>query len=80
MDDIRDDYHWRSVLAFGNYEEVIDPTEQKQVLRTLFARFPHLTPVEATLKSNRAAEVIVCRIRVDKMTGVGEGLLRSAGY
>jgi nitroimidazol reductase NimA-like FMN-containing flavoprotein (pyridoxamine 5'-phosphate oxidase superfamily) len=80
VDDIRDDYHWRSVLAFGKFEEVSDPVERKRMLRVFFARFPHLTPVEAVVKNNRTAEVIVSRIRIDKVTGVGEGLLRSAGF
>jgi hypothetical protein len=45
VDDIRDEYNWRSAIAFGRYEEVTDKGERNWALRRLNSRFPHLTPV-----------------------------------
>jgi hypothetical protein len=40
----------------------------------LLKRFPMLTPVESSIiKDGIPLEVIVYRIRIDRMTGVGEG-------
>lgn len=78
VDEVRDEYHWRSAIAFGRYEEVTDPTEKRSALRALLARYPHLTPVEATQKrAQEGPPVIVFRIVVTRVTGVGEGLVRS---
>lgn len=78
VDEIKDDYHWRSAIAFGRYEEVTDLDEKRSALRVILARFPHLTPVEATQqRAQEGPPAIVFRIVVERVTGVGEGLLRS---
>ena len=65
---------WRSVLAFGNFEEIITPSERHEVMSRLLKRFPMLTPVESSIiKDGIPLEVIIYRIRIDRMTGVGEG-------
>ncbi len=72
VDDIQDAYHWRSAIAFGRYEEVSDDGERRRAMRRLLARFPHLTPVESVPVHDGQSSVILFRIRIDQMTGVGE--------
>lgn len=72
VDDVRDAYHWRSAIAFGRYEEVTDDGERRWAMRRLLARFPHLTPVESVPVHDGQSSVILFRIRVEEMTGVGE--------
>ena len=71
VDEISDAYHWRSVIAFGNYEEVFDEQARENILSKLFTRLPHLTPVESKL-ANGLKQTIVFRILVDEITGVSE--------
>jgi nitroimidazol reductase NimA-like FMN-containing flavoprotein (pyridoxamine 5'-phosphate oxidase superfamily) len=74
VDEIKSDLCWKSVLAFGNYEEVVDPTERDLILGSLLREFPMLTPVESAVAEDvNAPEIIVFRIRVDRITGVSEG-------
>lgn len=71
VDEIEDDYHWRSVIAFGFYEEVNDEAERERILASLFRRLPHLTPVESRAKDS-ARQTIVIRLRITEITGVYE--------
>ncbi len=71
VDDIRDSYHWRSVIAYGNYEEIGDERLHELALAELFRHVPHLTPVESKMTKG-STETIVFRLRVDQLTGVGE--------
>ena len=74
VDQIENDLCWRSVLAYGNFEEVKSPSERKETLGKLLKRFPLLTPVESAIAEDAGAlQVIVYRIRIDRMTGVSEG-------
>ncbi len=74
VDEIENDLSWRSVLAFGNFEEIVKPSERKEILSKLLKRFPLLTPVETAIANyGSRAEVIVFRIRIDRLTGVSEG-------
>ena len=73
VDQIESDVRWRSVLAFGTYEEVINPTERSHILKKLLQRFPMLTPVESSLANDAGApSVIVFRIRIERVTGIAE--------
>ncbi len=72
VDDIRDAWHWRSVIASGHYEEVWDSHERTRILDELFKHFPNLTPVEDVPVHDGQSSVIVFRIRVDHLTGVVE--------
>ncbi len=73
VDQIESDVRWRSVLAFGTYEEVVKPTERSDILNKLLQRFPMLTPVESTLADDAGAlSVIVFRIRIERVTGIAE--------
>lgn len=72
-EEVENDYRWRSVLAFGRYEEVTGHTERKEVLGKLLTRFPLLTPVETAIADDGAPPpVLVFRIRIESVTGVAE--------
>ncbi len=71
VDEIKDAYHWRSVIAYGTYEEVSDEKIREEILVKLFKRLPHMTPVESGLVKG-LKEAIVFRVKVDEVTGVGE--------
>lgn len=74
IEKIQDDFHWRSAIAFGTFEEIDEELERALILRKLLKRFPLLTPVESTVVKDAAPpDVIVFRIRVDRVTGVAEG-------
>lgn len=73
VDEIVNDLQWRSVLAFGKFEEIITPTEKAGVLNKLLQRHPMLTPVESTLALDGGSmPVIVYRIKIERITGVAE--------
>lgn len=72
VDDIQDAYHWRSAIAFGRYEEVADEGERRWAVRRLLARFPDLTPVESVPVHDGQSSVILFRIHIEEVTGVGE--------
>jgi uncharacterized protein len=73
VDEIKTDLCWRSVLAFGIYEEIATPGERKSVLGKLLKRFPTLTPVESAIAADAGPPpVIIFCIRIDSITGVGE--------
>jgi uncharacterized protein len=73
FDEIQGDTKWKSVQAFGSFEELVDPMQRSRALELLLDRFPKLTPVETRLADDAAApELIVFRIRVDRVTGIEE--------
>jgi len=73
VDEIRDGLNWRSVIAFGNFEEIRVPSDRRSILGKLLNRFPLLTPVESTMAQDAGApDSIVFRIVVDRITGVEE--------
>ena len=74
VDEIESDLHWRSAIAFGKFEEVVKPNERAEVLNILLKQFPMLTPVESAIAiDGTAPQVIVFRIRIERLTGVAEG-------
>lgn len=73
VEQIDDDFHWRSAIAFGLFGEVHDEPERAHVLRKLLERFPLLTPVESRDAEDAGpSEVVVFRIHIDRVTGVAE--------
>jgi uncharacterized protein len=73
VDAIESGVKWRSVLAFGKYEEITEPSERSKILGKLLQRFPMLTPVESALVQDAGPpSVIVFRIRIDRLSGVAE--------
>lgn len=74
VDEIENELHWRSAIAFGKFEEIRNPNERADVLNKLLRNFPMLTPVESTIAvDGAAADVIVFKIRIERLTGVSEG-------
>jgi nitroimidazol reductase NimA-like FMN-containing flavoprotein (pyridoxamine 5'-phosphate oxidase superfamily) len=74
VDEIESDLRWRSAIAFGDYEEITRPNERADILNKLLHRFPMLTPVESAIAVDGSApEVIVFRIKIERLTGVSEG-------
>jgi nitroimidazol reductase NimA-like FMN-containing flavoprotein (pyridoxamine 5'-phosphate oxidase superfamily) len=71
VDEIKDSYHWRSVIAYGTFEEVSNEEARENVLGKLYSRLPNMTPVESKLV-NGLKGIIVFRIKVEEVTGVGE--------
>jgi hypothetical protein len=74
VDEIEDDFNWRSVIAYGNFEEIRVASDRRSILNKLLLRFPLLTPVESVMARDAAApdSVVFC-IRVDRITGMAEG-------
>lgn len=74
VDEVENDFDWRSVIAFGNYEELRAQTDRRSALSKLLVRFPLLTPVESVMARDASTldSVVFC-IRVDRITGVAEG-------
>jgi nitroimidazol reductase NimA-like FMN-containing flavoprotein (pyridoxamine 5'-phosphate oxidase superfamily) len=58
VDEIKDDFHWRSVLANGHYEEITESQEHDRGLTALFTRLPHLSPAEAKVTRNTPPSLI----------------------
>jgi uncharacterized protein len=74
VDEIENDFAWRSVIAYGNFEEIRVPSDRRSILGKLLARFPLLTPVESVMAQDASApDSVVFRIRIDRITGVTEG-------
>lgn len=72
-DVVESDIRWRSVLAFGDYEEVTNPSERSNILNKFLQRFPMLTPVESAIFDDAGSPaIIVFRIRIDRISGVAE--------
>jgi len=73
VDEIENDLEWRSVIAYGNFEEIRVPSDRRAILSKLLTRFPLLTPVESVMaKDASAPDSVVFRIIVDRITGVAE--------
>lgn len=74
VDEIDDDLTWKSVLAYGRYEELVRFEEQSRAINRLLSRFPKLTPVEATIAYDAGTpRPIVFRVYIESLTGLSEG-------
>src|SRR5688572_6966295 len=74
VDEIESDLRWKSAMIFGRFEEVTKSTERAEVLTKLLHRFPMLTPVESAIAVDGSSpEVIVFKIKIERLTGVAEG-------
>jgi nitroimidazol reductase NimA-like FMN-containing flavoprotein (pyridoxamine 5'-phosphate oxidase superfamily) len=71
VDEIVDSYRWRSVIAFGLYEEITDEQGRGRVLMDLFDHLPELSPVESRMRPG-SPPAIVFRLRVESITGLSE--------
>jgi nitroimidazol reductase NimA-like FMN-containing flavoprotein (pyridoxamine 5'-phosphate oxidase superfamily) len=74
VDHIESDLQWKSAIAFGTYEEIVKANEGADTLTKLLRRFPMLTPVESAIAiDGTPPEVIVFKIKIERLTGVSEG-------
>jgi uncharacterized protein len=71
VDEVKDAYHWRSVIAFGCYDEVEGQEERERIMGALFKRLPQLTPVESQMTKG-SSEAVVFRLVIEQVTGVIE--------
>src|SRR2546423_2032950 len=73
VDDIEDHMRWKSVLAYGTYEEITVAAERERAMNCLLSLFPQLTPVETLIAADATAPaLVVFRVRVERVTGVTE--------
>ncbi len=74
VDEIESDLRWKSAMAFGKFEEVTKSSERADIQTKLLHKFPMLTPVESAIAIDGSSqEVIVFKIRIERLTGVSEG-------
>ncbi|HKG12921.1 MAG TPA: pyridoxamine 5'-phosphate oxidase family protein [Pyrinomonadaceae bacterium] len=74
VDAVKDQFNWKSVLAYGTFEEIVNTDERARALSLLLSLFPRLTPVETLIAEDANAPApIVYRIRIDRVTGIREG-------
>ena len=74
VEEVRGDFGWRSVIAFGRYEEIKRADERAKALNLLLSLFPRLTPVESRMADDaNAPSPVVFRIRIERVTGLREG-------
>jgi hypothetical protein len=71
VDEVKDAYNWRSVIAFGDYEEITEPEERERIMGAMFQSLPHLTPVESKMTKGQDEAIVFC-IRIKRLTGVSE--------
>ena len=71
VDEIRDTFNWRSVLLFGNYEEIVDERIRHESMKEIFAKTPSMTPVESALMDRSQLPIVFC-LRTYRVTGIGE--------
>jgi nitroimidazol reductase NimA-like FMN-containing flavoprotein (pyridoxamine 5'-phosphate oxidase superfamily) len=73
VDDIEDLCTWKSVIAYGRYEEIVEPAERSRAMNCLLSLFPNLTPVESRIAEDAGSPTpVVFRIRLDSITGIKE--------
>lgn len=73
VDELTNQFSWKSVIAYGTFEEVSSQDERSRALGTLLSLFPRLTPVESRIAEDASAPApIVYRIRIDRVTGIRE--------
>ena len=74
VDEVQDQTRWKSVIAFGTYEELGGAEERERALGLLLTLFPRLTPVESLITADAGAPApVVYRVRVERVTGIREG-------
>ena len=74
VDEVADQLEWKSVLAYGTFEEVTNAAERGRALGLLLTFFPRLTPVESLIAEDGGAPApVVYRVRLDRVTGIREG-------
>lgn len=74
VDEVEDEFNWRSVIAFGSYDEIVDADERDRILQQIVDRFPHFTPVESAMAQVEGIpQTVIFRLKIESVTGVAEG-------
>jgi len=71
VDNVKNTYDWKSVIAYGFFFELTDQAERRKMLVRLFNHFPHLTPVESRMEANVDKAIVFC-LKIDTISGVYE--------
>jgi nitroimidazol reductase NimA-like FMN-containing flavoprotein (pyridoxamine 5'-phosphate oxidase superfamily) len=73
VDEVDDQDHWRTVVAFGRYEEIQDSPEEAEARLRAQERFEERPewwlPAAAKVGSRERHAVVVYRIHIDRVTG-----------
>lgn len=71
VDEIHDQTNWRTVLAWGDYEEVTDEKEKYYAMKFLVSRLLHLKVSETTAleAGEQEPKPVIYRIRIKESTG-----------
>ena len=73
VEKVESEFEWRSVMVFGNFEEIRVVSDRTEALRKLLGRFPFLTPVESAIAHDaNPPDSVVYRIVIDQISGVAE--------
>lgn len=73
VDEIKSTFNWRSVVAFGEFEEITGEKERAEILQEFLNHFQNLTPVESMNHSRvKSEETVLFRIRLGFVTGRAE--------
>ena len=73
VDEIENLLEWKSVVAFGEFEEITDIAERRRIIKIFLDRFTKLTPAEAVRReAMQPGEVIQFRIDIRRVTGRAE--------
>jgi uncharacterized protein len=71
VDQIKDEFSWSGVIAYGLFEEVTEEHERASAINKLLVQFPMLTHVEAVMVEDAGVPApIVFRIRIERVTGL----------
>jgi nitroimidazol reductase NimA-like FMN-containing flavoprotein (pyridoxamine 5'-phosphate oxidase superfamily) len=73
VDETADDANWRSVLVWGDYEEITDPKERYYAMKSLVSHLMHIKVNETASMQEPPQEQllrpVVYRIRIKEKTG-----------
>jgi nitroimidazol reductase NimA-like FMN-containing flavoprotein (pyridoxamine 5'-phosphate oxidase superfamily) len=73
VDETKNYFEWRSVIAFGEFEEIKDQSKREEIRQTLLKVFEKLTPAEAVRQGVDApGEIVLFRVNVRRVTGKAE--------
>ncbi|MBA3243014.1 MAG: pyridoxamine 5'-phosphate oxidase family protein [Acidobacteria bacterium] len=85
VEEVKDERHWRSVMATGRAEKVTDAEGMERAMQIITARNPTLTPAinETQLDAwGRANNIVIYRLRPDVIDGrktMGDDAPESSG-
>jgi nitroimidazol reductase NimA-like FMN-containing flavoprotein (pyridoxamine 5'-phosphate oxidase superfamily) len=73
VEEIDDNHSWTTVVVFGGYEEIhqsaAESAARRRAEQLFSARQRWWLPAAAKVQGREHHEVVVCRIRIDRLTG-----------